>query len=220
MFFNSFFVFFFTFSLSTQVRISVGCQIWTIRPRLALLCRPRFGDHSWANCGSFGFTNFGSQHRLLVSGFWATVEPIVGIILTRFRCHCTSNCWPNYGPDSIRRSGQLWRIDLDDCDSSVGHLWAMVEPIFDILLTRLYKHLLPNKAHLRHPASGQLFTPMSNVLGSLFQFHPSIEPNSCCFVCLDYSLNTHYFQSFFELSQIWTYRFSTQNIKSPDKQTN
>ena len=138
----------------TQVRISVGCQRWTIGPRLALLWRLRFGDHNWANCGSFGFTNFGSQHwqpkmcptvgstmaqtrtycranfgellqmtvTVQSAHLWATVEPIVGILRKRFRCHCTTNCRPNYGPDSNRLSGQPWRITLDDRDSLIGPL--------------------------------------------------------------------------------------------------
>ena len=98
-----------------QVRILVGCQSWTIGPRLALLWRPRFGGHSWANCGSFGFANFGELIQMTM-----IVEPIVGILITRFRCHCTTNCRPNYGPDSNRLSGQPWQITLDDRDSSVG----------------------------------------------------------------------------------------------------
>ena len=134
------------------MRISVGCQSWTIGPRFALFWRPRFGDHSWANCGSFGFTSFGSQHRqpkmcptvgstmaqtrtdcranlgqllqmtvtVQSAHLWATVKPIVGILITRFRCYCTTNCRPNYGPDSNRLSGQPWQIILDDRDSLVG----------------------------------------------------------------------------------------------------
>ena len=142
------------------MRILVGCQSWTIGPRLALHWRPRFSDHSWANCGSFDFTNYGSQLRqpkiclpvgstmaqtqtdcranfgellqmtvtVQSAHLWATVEPIVGILITRFRCHCTTNCQTNYDPDSNRLLGQPWRIILDDRDSSVGpplgHGWT------------------------------------------------------------------------------------------------
>ena len=69
----------------TQVRISVNCQSWTIGPRLALLWRSRFGDHSWANCGSFGFTNFGSQRRQ------QNMCPTVGSTMAQTRTDCRVN---------------------------------------------------------------------------------------------------------------------------------
>ena len=69
----------------TQVRILVGFQSWTIGPRLALLWRPRFGDHSWANCGGFGFTNFGSQHRQ------PKMCATVGSTMAQTRTDCRAN---------------------------------------------------------------------------------------------------------------------------------
>ena len=81
------------------MRISVGCQSWTIGPRLALLWRPRFGDHSWANCGIFDFTNSGSQHR----------QPKMCLTVGSTMAQSQTDL-----------SGQPWRITLDDRDSSVG----------------------------------------------------------------------------------------------------
>ena len=69
----------------TQVRISVGCQRWTIGPRLALLWRPKFGDHSWVNCGSFGFTNFGSERRQ------PKMCPTIGSTMAQTRTDCRAN---------------------------------------------------------------------------------------------------------------------------------
>ena len=69
----------------TQVQILVGCQSWIIGPWLALLWRPRFGHHNWANCGSFGFTNFGSQYRL------PKMCPTVSSTIAETRTDCRAN---------------------------------------------------------------------------------------------------------------------------------
>ena len=99
-----------------QVRINVGCQSWNIGPRLALLWRPCFGDHSWANCGSFGFTNFGSQHRQ------TKMCPTVSSTMAQTRTDCRANF------------GELLQMTVT---VQSAHLWATVEPIVGILQLRI-----------------------------------------------------------------------------------
>ena len=76
---------------------------------------PYSSDHSWANCGSFGFTNFGSQHRQ------PKMCPTVGSTMAQTRTDCRANF------------GELLQMTVT---VSSAHLWATVKPIVSILITR------------------------------------------------------------------------------------
>ena len=123
---------------------------------------PRYEFRSTARVGpsGHGWPYSGDQGLVTIVGPTVIVPVLPTLAANTGNQRCaqpSAELWPRLEPTLRANLGELPYMTVI---VRLAHLWSMVEPIVDILLTRLYKHIVPKTAHLRHPASGQLFTLM------------------------------------------------------------